>query len=239
MYTIISAFTDDAAGYTKMPGWNSAEQMGGYVKKYLAPSDTFEGTETLAELLEVGLASLMSKVHEMLGSFMKDPAATWDEHALAQLNAVHQFVVAVLLGTNVLNYGEKTLQDFRWQQNQEGDGGKQIILRVGGEGGELTLAGIQNEGAWQFRVETDESASNDLLDDEGPIDEVLDRPWVATWRSALKQLDAYPWTQLYPLAVHLDFRDRVFKALQTRQKKGLGIDWDLWGTVLGIDINQE
>lgn len=40
----------------------------------------------------------------------------------------------------------------------------------------------------------------------------------------------------YSLAVHLDFRDRVFKALQTRQKKGLGIDWDLWGNVLGINI---
>ena len=79
----------------------------------------------------------------------------------------------------------------------------------------------------------------ELLDEEGQIDEVLVRPWVATWRSALKQLDAYPWTQLYPLVVHLEFRDRVFKALQTRQKKGLGIDWDLWGNVLDICIEQE
>ena len=66
-----------------------------------------------------------------------------------------------------------------------------------------------------------------------------ERPWVATWRSALKQLDAYPWTQLYPLAVHPEFGDRVFKALQTRKKKGFAIDWDQWGNVLNIEIEEE
>lgn len=65
------------------------------------------------------------------------------------------------------------------------------------------------------------------------------RPWVATWRSALKQLDAYAWPQLYPLAVHPEFGDRVFKALQTRKKKGFAIDWDQWGNVLNIEIEEE
>lgn len=36
---VIAAFTDDDAGYTRMPGWHSAEQMGSYVKKYLIGAD--------------------------------------------------------------------------------------------------------------------------------------------------------------------------------------------------------
>ncbi|MFJ1258087.1 hypothetical protein [Cupriavidus sp. CuC1] len=41
--------------------------------------------------------------------------AIWEVNALVQLNAVDQFVVTVLLGTNTLTYGEKTLAGFVWQ----------------------------------------------------------------------------------------------------------------------------
>lgn len=219
---VIAAFTDDDAGYTRMPGWHSAEQMGGYVKKYLIGSD--QG-ECLAEILGHGMTALIAKLQEMLGGFIKDPAANWEEHALVQLNALHQFVVTVLLGTNAVVSGEKTLGDFKWMPIGADAGGKQVIVEVGSEGGSLTLYGIQSPEGWRFKVETSEAA---LVDDEDEPD-MLERPWVATWRSALKQLGGYPWTQLYPLAVHPDFREKVFKALQTRKKKGLVIDWDQWG----------
>lgn len=229
---VIAAFTDDDAGYTRMPGWHSAEQMGGYVKKYLIGSD--QG-ECLAEILGHGMTALIAKLQEMLGGFVKDPAANWEEHALVQLNALHQFVVTVLLGTNTVVSGEKTLGDFHWMPIGVDADGKQVIVEVGSEGGSLSLYGIQSPEGWQFKVETSEAA---LVDDENDPG-MPERPWVATWRSALKQLDGYPWTQLYPLSVHPDFRDKVFKALQTRKKKGLVIDWDQWGNVLNIFVDEE
>lgn len=227
---VISAFTDDDAGYTRMPGWHSAEQMGAYVKKYLIGSD--QG-ESLAEIIANGMTALLGKLQEMLSGFLKDPVANWEEHALVQLNALHQFVVTVLLGTNTVGSGEKTLQDFHWEQVKAADQ-KQAIVKVGGEGGSLTLYGIQSTDGWQFRVETDEAA---LLDDED-MPNLPQRPWVATWRSALKQLDAYPWTRLHAVTVHPEFRDRVFKALQGRKKKGLVVDWEQWGDVLNILIDE-
>lgn len=222
---VIAAFTDDDAGYTRMPGWHSAEQMGGYVKKYLIGSD--QG-ECLAEILGHGMTALIVKLQEILGGFLKDPAANWEEHALVQLNALHHYVVTVLLGTNTVVSCEKTLGEFHWVPVGTDAGGKQVIVEVGSEGGSLKLYGIQSPEGWQFKVETSESA---LVDDEDESD-MPERPWVATWRSALKQLDGYPWTQLYALAVHPDFRDRVFKALQSRHKKEPVIDWVRWNQVL-------
>ena len=222
---VIAAFTDDDAGYTRMPGWHSADQMGSYVKKYLIGAD--QG-ECLAEILGHGMTALIAKLQEMLGGFLKDPAANWEEHALVQLNALHQFVVTVLLGTNTVVSAEKTLSDFHWMPVAASTGGKQVILMVGSEGGSLTLYGIQSPEGWQFKVETSEAA---LVDDED-VPDIPERPWVATWRSALKQLDAYPWMQLYPLEVHPLFSDKVAKALQARQKKDLVIDWDQWNHVL-------
>lgn len=235
---VIAAFTDDNAGYTRMPGWHSAEEMGAYIKKYLIGSPGGAGEGNLAAILEKGVAALFLTLQEMLVGFMKDPVANWEEHALVQLNSLHQFVVAVLLGTNTVTYGEKTLQDFKWQMVlTTSDHDKQVILQVGSEGGKLSLLGMQSNSAWQFCLDTDESTLIDLIDDEDAVDEVEEgeiekSPWVPTWRGALKRLDAYPWTKLYPLVVHREFRDRVFKALQAREKKGSVIDWDTWNDVL-------
>lgn len=44
--------------------------------------------------------------------YLKHPSPNLKTHALAQLNALHQFVVTVLLGTNPVFYAGKTLKDF-------------------------------------------------------------------------------------------------------------------------------
>ena len=111
---------------------------------------------------------------------------------------------------------------------------KQVIVRVGCEGGALTMFGVQSPDGWKFRVETNEM---ELLENGDRFD-IPKRPWVATWRSALKQLDTYSWTQLFPLEVHLEFQDRVLRALQFRNKKGCEIDWVQWGDVLNVLIAQ-
>lgn len=225
---VISAFTDDAAGYTRMPGWHTVDQMGVYVKKYLIGQD--QGT-SMADILGHGMAALIAKLQEVLNGFLNDPAANWEEHALVQLNALHGYVVTVLVGTNTVCSGDKTLAEFKWVPVAGGKGEKQVVVELGAEGGAVLLYGMESPEGWSFRVE---STAVDLIDNEHDM-ALTERPWVATWRAALKQLDVYPWTQLVPLSVHPDFTTQIVKALQIRQKKGLVVDWSLWGEPLKID----
>ncbi|MFC7433145.1 hypothetical protein ACFQNJ_01320 [Hydrogenophaga bisanensis] len=97
----------------------------------------------------------------------------------------------------------------------------------------MLLYGMESPARWAFRVE---STAVDLLEEEDDV-ELIERPWVVTWRAALKQLDMYPRTQLAPLSVHPDFRTRVMKALQTRQEKGVPVGWNQWSEALKIDID--
>lgn len=182
---IVRAFMEESSGYTRLPGWNSAEQMGATIKKYLASAELFDGDESLAEILTVGISVLTSKLQEILFGFLNDPVANWEKDALPQLNAVHQFVVSVLLGTNTVAYGEKTLADFRWQAVSDKASDTELILEVGSEGGSLRLLGIRSNNSWKFRVETDESTLIDMLDEEDPH-APPERTWVSTWRGALK-----------------------------------------------------
>lgn len=111
---VIAAFTDDDAGYARMPGWHSAGQLGAWVIRYLVPPGIVGDGASLAAILQAGLGAVVTKIGEMLTAFIADPAATWEAHGLVQLNALHQYVVEVLLGTNTLSGGERTLGDFRW-----------------------------------------------------------------------------------------------------------------------------
>jgi|GEM_PF-206345 len=229
---VTSAFTNENSGYTRMPSWHSTEQMGKCIKKYLLGGG--EEGQYLPEIISNGMSAVIAKLQEMLGGYLQDPVANWEEHGLVQLNALHQFVVTVLLGTNLTLSGEKTLGDFHWVPIATGAEVKKVIVEVCSEGGSLTLAGIEFSEGWKFRVETNEAALED-----GDMTDSPERPWVRTWRSALKQMDAYPWTQLHAVKVHPEFCDRVFNALQTRKKKGIPIDWNQWGNALNILIDDE
>ncbi|KRB85097.1 NUDIX hydrolase [Noviherbaspirillum sp. Root189] len=174
---IVSAFTNESSGYTCLPGWTSAQQMGSAIKKYMASMVLFDGDESLAEILTVGISVLTSKLQEILFDFFKDPMANWEKDALPQLNAVHQFVVAVLLGTNTLAYGEKVLEGFKWQSIRGNGSDEQLILEVGCEGGSLKVFGIQSNKLWRFRVEADESILIETLDGEVLCDSIeMNRP---------------------------------------------------------------
>lgn len=107
------------------------------------------------------------------------------------------------------------------------DNQKHRIVLIGAEGGEIALVGVKIDTGWKFRIETAESTASVLLDKDDHI-VMPERPWVATWRAALKQLDDYPWPQLFPLEIHPEFRDQVLKALKAREQKGLDVDWASW-----------
>jgi hypothetical protein len=72
---------------------------------------------------------------------------------------------------------------------------------------------------------------SDPLDKDDQV-VVPERPWVDNWPAALVQLDKYPWPQLFPLEIHPEFRDQVFKALKAHEKSGLDVNWTTWHGVL-------
>jgi hypothetical protein len=92
-----------------------------------------------------------------------------------------------------------------------------IIVRVGGEGGAITLFGRQNgTQAWEFRRASSDSSW--MLDEEmDPNPPPAPAPvWVKTWNEAVTLLDRNPWAQLVPLSVHADFREEVLVEVTRR-----------------------
>jgi hypothetical protein len=96
----------------------------------------------------------------------------------------------------------------------------EIVLKVGAEGGSLTLLRKRvAEAEWWFGMERNEEAIYDLLDEE-------DRPksanyfsrtkWVCSFQEGLNLLDKYPWFNLYPLYVHPEFFNAVLFEVGTR-----------------------
>ena len=86
------------------------------------------------------------------------------------------------------------------------------LLKVGSEGGCIELLGLETDGTWRFRLATREAVIHDLLDEDSPH-KAMKPSWVRTWEAALTLLDAYPWHEMYPLAVHPQFHKQVHQAL--------------------------
>jgi hypothetical protein len=90
----------------------------------------------------------------------------------------------------------------------------EVIIEVGAEGGSITLYGIRTERSWFFARKVIEiDLTGELFDDER-IDKKSDA--VDSWEAALKLLDQYPWSELYPISIHPDFRQQVWIAVQER-----------------------
>jgi hypothetical protein len=108
---------------------------------------------------------------------------------------------------------------------------KRVVLAIVGEGGSINLVGIETAEGWAFRVETDHSGLNALLDEE---DQYVppERPWVASWAEALDQLDQYPWAYLFPMSAHIEFHAEIRAVLADRLKPADYEEWDRWGAVL-------
>jgi hypothetical protein len=89
----------------------------------------------------------------------------------------------------------------------------ETIIEVGAEGGSITLLGIESDEGWRFRRQAHDCSD---ADDEPTQTE---SEWVASWTSALRLMDKYPWDLLLPLKVHPDFRTRVWEEVQKRLEK--------------------
>jgi hypothetical protein len=99
-------------------------------------------------------------------------------------------------------------------------GKNEIIVRVGAEGGDVTLYGVRDGRRWLFSREVIDQTP--LMIDESAIEHSSET--VTTWRRALKLLDKYPWHHLYPLEVHPEFRERVMAEVIKRFEAENNID---------------
>ncbi|EPY8492207.1 NUDIX hydrolase [Pseudomonas aeruginosa] len=108
-------FSEDTEGYTRMPGWHSADQLGKALVRFCNLDEDYCEGENLCCLVAEGLAALKLKIIELLQAFEADDDAQWERDALPQLNEVHHFATAVLLGSNSVTHPELTLRDFNWK----------------------------------------------------------------------------------------------------------------------------
>jgi len=96
------------------------------------------------------------------------------------------------------------------------------ILKVGCEGGSLTLFGREQEkGGWQFQFTTDETTLKDFLSDEDAkvMDFTSASATVYDWDNVILLLDVrYPdWKNMYPLGCHPQFHEKVWHVLNKRR----------------------
>ena len=96
----------------------------------------------------------------------------------------------------------------------------EVIVKVGAEGGSLTLVGIKAANGWRFRAIRNESTLYDLLSEEDREGLVFrdESDWVDSFDASLALLDKYPWHLLIPLQVHPDFRRQVWTAVEERYR---------------------
>ena len=91
---------------------------------------------------------------------------------------------------------------------------QKIILRVGAEGGDLTLYGFRRASGWLFSLSVYDCTP--VLVDEGEPAIKHISSGVTLWADAIALLDAYPWAELHPLTVHPDFRKQVWNEVESR-----------------------
>jgi hypothetical protein len=94
----------------------------------------------------------------------------------------------------------------------------EVIARISAGGGDLTLIGQKSEAVWRFRLEAKDCSAGFLDEDDaaGLPTGATASPWVDTWADAVALLDRYPWAELYPRAVHPEFREQVWKEVKCR-----------------------
>jgi hypothetical protein len=88
----------------------------------------------------------------------------------------------------------------------------QCIVKVGAEGGSISLFGLlKPDGEWLYSLTRDERTLAGLNVDE--LQYLSKTKVVEDWDSALRLLSRYPWVQLCPLEVHQAFRTLIWDAV--------------------------
>lgn len=103
----------------------------------------------------------------------------------------------------------------RVPEGTEMKGTAEVIVKVGAEGGSLTLYGARTVDGWRFALE---------VIDQAP--ELVEEDWIVHSSSAVDSLedalalfDEYPWSRLHPLKIHPDFRVAILMAVEERDAR--------------------
>ena len=113
---VSNALTSGEGGYTVMPGWHTASSLGQTIVKAFELDPDYYADENLLCIVSEGLSAVSIKINELLKAIQQDTNAKWLENALPQLNRLHTFVCAVMLGTNGVQFPNLSLKDFVWQK---------------------------------------------------------------------------------------------------------------------------
>lgn len=112
---IAKALSTGEGGYTTMPGWHTATSLGGaIIQAFNLDPVQYEGKD-LNFIASEGMGAVSMRIGLLLKAFQQDSHADWPQHALPQLNRVHAFICAVLMGTHKLLFSGMTLDSFVWQ----------------------------------------------------------------------------------------------------------------------------
>lgn len=106
---------------------------------------------------------------------------------------------------------------------------ERVILKVGSEGGTLTL--VEN-GKTPPRFSARLADQSMLLLDEGPA--VKKRSEWMTWSKALEALGTYPWTRLYPLETAPEYCKRIWALVRAEAENIEPSHLERWAEVCGI-----
>ncbi|NVO17509.1 MAG: hypothetical protein HXX10_26070 [Rhodoplanes sp.] len=90
------------------------------------------------------------------------------------------------------------------------------ILKVGAEGGSFAVHAREgDQGSLEFQVIVSESVLDEAEVASG---------WLPDWEAVLVHIGRWPWPNLFPLAVHPDWRGRVMQAvLIFRDREGASV----------------
>jgi hypothetical protein len=117
---------------------------------------------------------------------------------------------------------------------------EEVIVHIGAEGGDLTLYGARTGNVWRFRLNVYDCTPLLLEEDEErPVTYEAGVTSVPSWPEAIAILDRYPWANLYPMAVHPEFRKQVWSEVQRRLDEGEENDssLDRWRKLCKVDTN--
>jgi len=110
---IANIFAGQHPDYTAMP-WHSIEQLGQSAISCFNLNAEYCADESLFFVMFESVATIALAIHKMLDSYILDTFARWPD-VIQQLHEMQKFAESVLLGTAVVAYPGKTLQDFQWQ----------------------------------------------------------------------------------------------------------------------------
>lgn len=116
------------------------------------------------------------------------------------------------LDAKVRQQGEDALAKLLGERGRRGATVPQTILKVGAEGGFVTLRGLWTVQGWRFLRELRDGTPT-LINDGADAHEL---DLATSWRGAVKLLDQHPWHRLTPLRVHPEFAEQVWRAYQRR-----------------------